>query len=325
MLNKRKLVSQYQLAAAIACTCSAWGSSGLSNSVGFVCAAHRQNNVAFGTVFPARSCAFSVNSASGVRNIRRKGYRSFGVYVSEREVIRTSLPMKLEDGDSYNGNGLHYTPSEHRHTVIWLHGLGDTAEGWADLATQLYQRKGVFSNTKFIFPTAATRPIKINGGFRMPGWSDIYGLRDDAPEDKSGMEESASRIAQIIDGEVSSGVNPRHIVIGGFSQGGAIAYLSGLSGKHVLGGIVACSSWLPLRNEILDKISGQGKQIPVLHCHGDADEIVSLKWGVSTKEFLLRQNISIQFEIYNNMGHSAVPEELKTVGDFIEMVISKEY
>lgn len=32
------------------------------------------------------------------------------------------------------------------------------------------------SETKFILPTADSRPISINGGYSMPGWSDIFGL-----------------------------------------------------------------------------------------------------------------------------------------------------
>ena len=27
------------------------------------------------------------------------------------------------------------------------------------------------------------RPITLNGGYAMPGWTDIYGLSEDAPED----------------------------------------------------------------------------------------------------------------------------------------------
>lgn len=27
------------------------------------------------------------------------------------------------------------------------------------------------------------RPITLNGGYQMPGWSDIFGLQEDSPED----------------------------------------------------------------------------------------------------------------------------------------------
>lgn len=79
------------------------------------------------------------------------------------------------------------------------------------------------ANTKYVLPTASARPITINGGYRMPGWSDILGLSDDAPEDKAGFESSRSRIDALIQREVDQGVPPSRIVLAGFSQGGALA------------------------------------------------------------------------------------------------------
>jgi hypothetical protein len=58
----------------------------------------------------------------------------------------------------------------HTHTLILLHGLGDTARGWqsvgVDLATQ-------FKTLKVILPTAPSQPVTLNGGMLMPSWYDI--------------------------------------------------------------------------------------------------------------------------------------------------------
>jgi predicted esterase len=78
-------------------------------------------------------------------------------------------------------------------------------------------------NTKYVLPTASARPITINGGFRMPGWSDIFGLNDDAPEDMAGFESSRARIDALVQREIDQGVPPSRIVLAGFSQGGALA------------------------------------------------------------------------------------------------------
>ena len=60
-------------------------------------------------------------------------------------------------------------PSKTKHTatVILLHGLGDTASGWADFAPMLQMQ---MPHVKFVFPTAPTRPITLNGGMKMTGW-----------------------------------------------------------------------------------------------------------------------------------------------------------
>ena len=44
-----------------------------------------------------------------------------------------------------------------------MHGLGDTADGWASLMPMLDLKE-----TKFILPTANERPITLNGGYVMP-------------------------------------------------------------------------------------------------------------------------------------------------------------
>lgn len=73
--------------------------------------------------------------------------------------------------------------------VVWMHGLGDTCDGWAevrglmrlsfyishsiDLQASVFYLQGMpdlgIPNTKFILPTASARPISLNGGHKMPG------------------------------------------------------------------------------------------------------------------------------------------------------------
>ena len=81
-------------------------------------------------------------------------------------------------------------PSKTKHTatVILLHGLGDTARGWADFAPMLQMQ---MPHVKFVFPTAPTRPITLNGGMRMTGWFDILSLdKLKMKEDKAGLEDA---------------------------------------------------------------------------------------------------------------------------------------
>ena len=52
----------------------------------------------------------------------------------------------------------------HTGTCILMHGLGDTADGWAPVGPSLN-----LPHIKFIYPTAPTRPITVNMGMKMPG------------------------------------------------------------------------------------------------------------------------------------------------------------
>ncbi|PHJ16174.1 phospholipase carboxylesterase, partial [Cystoisospora suis] len=164
-----------------------------------------------------------------------------------------SPPATFQRGDGHGGEGLHIFPpssSSSRDpclsTVIFLHGLGDTAAGWRDVLP-LLSTLPCFMSLRIILPTAPIRPISLNGGMPMPAWGDIFALTRDAPEDRTSYLQTKERIDEILRKEVEeAGVPPERILLGGFSQGGAMAYLVGLQSKYRLGGIIALSTWLPL-------------------------------------------------------------------------------
>jgi lysophospholipase-1 len=74
-----------------------------------------------------------------------------------------------------------------------------------------------------------------------------FGFTDN--EDESGMLAAARSINQLITTEVDGGLDPSRIVLGGFSQGGTMSLLTGLTGERKLGGLVILSGWLPLRHK----------------------------------------------------------------------------
>lgn len=68
-------------------------------------------------------------------------------------------------------------------------------------------------------------------------------------EDEEGMEESVSLIKNVILDEINSGIKSNRIILGGFSQGGAMSLLTSLTSDFDLAGIVCLSGWLPLRDK----------------------------------------------------------------------------
>lgn len=69
-----------------------------------------------------------------------------------------------------------------------LHGLGDSGEGWSEIASDF---QAELKHIKFIFPSAPSRPITLNMGMSMPGWYDIASLKDiNQQEDAEGLHES---------------------------------------------------------------------------------------------------------------------------------------
>ena len=70
--------------------------------------------------------------------------------------------------------------SAHKATVIWLHGLGDSGDGFAPVAPQLNLPAEL--GVRFVFPHAPVQPVTINGGMEMTSWFDIKALGGDFAE-----------------------------------------------------------------------------------------------------------------------------------------------
>ena len=83
----------------------------------------------------------------------------------------------------------------------------------------------------------------------------IRGDRFDIPsfdfkdEDEPGMLKSMRSLNELITTEVDSGIPAERVVLGGFSQGGAMSLLTGLTTERKLGGVVVLSGWLPLKDK----------------------------------------------------------------------------
>jgi lysophospholipase II len=109
-----------------------------------------------------------------------------------------------------------------------MHGLGDSADGFADVAEMLSTQ---LPYVKFILPTAPSSPVSLNGGMVMNSWYDIVGLDDRAAETCDGLDESRRIVTNIIESEVAAGIPHSRIVLAGFSQ---VDPSSSLSCAHIV-------------------------------------------------------------------------------------------
>ncbi|KAF1916854.1 Phospholipase/carboxylesterase/thioesterase [Ampelomyces quisqualis] len=189
----------------------------------------------------------------------------------------------------------------HTATVIVAHGLGDNGAGWIFLAEN-WRRRSKFEEVRFLFPNAPSIPITMNMGMRMPGWYDIKSLGnlDDREEDEAGIQQSKDYFHSLIDDEIKKGIPADRIVIGGFSQGGAMSLLSGVTYKNQLGGIFGLSCYLLLKKDIKDLIpdDSPNQNTPIFMGHGDADQVVAHKWGKLSADVLTQHGYNVDFRTY---------------------------
>ncbi|KAK6355379.1 hypothetical protein TWF696_004488 [Orbilia brochopaga] len=202
-------------------------------------------------------------------------------------------------------------------TIIFCHGLGDTGGGWSFLA-EMWRSKKVLPRTAFIFPHAPKIPITCNGGMRMPGWYDIADFGNlTAREDEAGLRSSTQIIQKIITEQVEQGIDSKRIILGGFSQGGVMSLLTGLTSEMQLGGIVALSSYLPIRNQLPAMISDANRKTPIFMGHGRDDPVVRYEWGTMSRDMLLKQKCNVSWHEYDGLGHSADPEEIDALEKWV--------
>ncbi|XP_042362301.1 acyl-protein thioesterase 2 [Plectropomus leopardus] len=203
--------------------------------------------------------------------------------------------------------------------VIFLHGLGDSGHGWAQGLMEIQ-----LPYVKIICPHALPMPVTLNMGARMPAWFDLMGLSLHSQEDEVGIKKAADNIKAIIDHEVKNGIPPNRIMLGGFSQGGALSLYTALTCEHQLAGVVALSCWLPLHQTFPSASSGN-KNTPILQCHGEMDPLVPPHFGHATSQKLkaIIDPAMVTFKTYPDMLHCSCPQEMAAVKEFMEKCLPR--
>lgn len=165
---------------------------------------------------------------------------------------------------------------------------------------------------KVICPTAKTMPVTLNAGFEMPSWFDLKTLDMYGPEDVDGIKEATKNIQIMIQSEISAGISSNRIIIGGFSQGGALALHAGLTFTETLGGIIGLSCWLPLHKSF-PASKKTSDSVPIFQCHGEVDPVVPYKFGQLSHYSLKTFMTNAQFTSYKGLSHSSSQEEMDDV------------
>jgi phospholipase/carboxylesterase len=193
-------------------------------------------------------------------------------------------------------------------SVIWLHGLGADGHDFEPIVPELHLPDEL--PLRFVFPHAPVRPVTINGGMAMRAWYDIISLDAEGRADADGVRESTAILEALIAREIERGIAPEHIVIAGFSMGGAVAINTALNTNHKLAGLMALSTYLPLPQE-LDDTTGS-RDLPVFMAHGTFDPMLPMQLGKMSFERLTEAGFTIEWHEYP-MPHAVCAEEIEAI------------
>jgi len=202
--------------------------------------------------------------------------------------------------------------------VIWLHGLGTDGNDFVPIVHEL--KLNGCPGIRFVFPSAPSMPVTVNGGYVMPAWYDIIGRDLMDQEDASGIQKSAASIVELIENEASRGIAYDKIVLAGFSQGCAMALHIGLRFPHKLAGIIALSGYLPLALTANIEKHAANAHTPIFMAHGTYDPVVILDRAQASCALLEKMGYEVDWNEYP-MEHSVNHEELMDISRFLQEVL----
>lgn len=208
----------------------------------------------------------------------------------------------------------HETAAHPRYSVIWLHGLGADGHDFAPIVPELVAAD--WPALRFVFPHAPVRPVTVNGGMPMRAWYDIAGVDLVSRQDEAGIRGSIEAVEALIAQEHERGVPSEHILLAGFSQGGAIALAAGLRHAKPLAGVIALSTYLPLHELFAAGRNSANARTPIFWGHGTGDPIVPLTRGVASRDLLQSLGYDVAWHTYP-MPHSVNAEEIADLRDWM--------
>jgi phospholipase/carboxylesterase len=191
--------------------------------------------------------------------------------------------------------------------IIWMHGLGADGHDFEPLVPELLD--GGMPALRFVFPHAPVRPVTINNGYQMRAWYDIIGIDRRSTEDFKGMGESADAIGGLIHREHARGITSDHILLAGFSQGGAMALHLATRHPDKFAGVIALSCYLPLAQELGKSRNGTNLRTPIFMAHGTQDPVVPYALGNDSRQLLSGAGYNVEWHTYA-MPHAVCAPEV---------------
>jgi phospholipase/carboxylesterase len=197
--------------------------------------------------------------------------------------------------------------------VIFLHGLGADGHDFEAVVPHL-KVEGV----RFVFPHAPVRPVTINGGYVMPAWFDIGEgdiLRGES-SDMAGVKKAELQVRALIEREVGRDVPANRVVVGGFSQGGALAAWVALRYEKPLAGLIALSTFLAKNAPLEADASVANRSMSVFGAHGVRDQVVAVQHGRELRGRLEKIGCDVEWHEYP-MAHEVCLEEIGHWGEWM--------
>ena len=211
------------------------------------------------------------------------------------------------------------TGTNPRASVVWLHGVG--ADGFQSEPLIREVVRSGDEPVRFVCPYAPFRRVTLCGGQRMRAWYDLRDVDRQLQQDEASIRESSAAVRLLIDRETERGIPSGSIVLGGFSQGGAMALLTGTRLVRPLAGIIALSCYPLLASTFTAERQPANQHTPIFLAHGSGDPVIDFGIGCNMRDWLQLSGYRIEWHSYP-AGHELSAAELIEVAGFVRRALS---
>ncbi|MEA2604417.1 MAG: phospholipase/carboxylesterase [Acidobacteriota bacterium] len=199
--------------------------------------------------------------------------------------------------------------------IVAIHGWGANAHDLLGLAPLLHGGRAIV-----LCPQGPVAVPFGNGEYGY-GW---FPLRTGAPPDVVAFQRAAEALREFVDQALRRfPIDPKRVVLAGFSQGGVMGYELALSQPSRFAGLAALSTWFPPElAQILPKLPEQ-EGFPVLVIHGTRDNRISVEQARESREALRPYGVALTYREFD-MGHEIRQDALRVVLQWLDGKVLKE-
>jgi phospholipase/carboxylesterase len=194
-------------------------------------------------------------------------------------------------------------------TVLALHGWGASAHDLIGLAPVLNRGEALVLSPQ--------GPV----GMRTPDGPLGYGWYP-LGEGTQGSPEEFARASDLVLSFLDAAqqrypIDPRKIVLIGFSQGGALAFDLAVRDCSRFAGLAALSSWLPEGVAAQIQPDSLHQSLPILVVHGTEDPMVPVGRARESRQRLTELGVLLTYREYE-MGHEICAEALRDIVNWLD-------
>lgn len=238
----------------------------------------------------------------------------------------------------------------HTNTIILLHGRGSNGHIFADELLEARTSAGLslaehLPGWRWVFPSTKPRWSTVFQE-EMSEWFDTYSLSDtDAKQhlQVEGLREAVQFVTEVVEREVELlGGRAGKVVLGGISQGEAVALQALFCGQQRIGAFVGVSGWLPFARQV-ERVLSEGAEsvgvalrknlgleigdapntnvvqgTPVFLGHGTDDSWVDVSLGQYVRDVLVHMGMQVSWREYT--GAKLDGHWLKETEEFDDIV-----